>query len=178
VSSDPGSTISSPDPPKSRDEYLARVGASLSLLPERDRREILDEIRSHVTDRYADLPELEAAIAICDDLGSPEAYAAAFLAEYGVVAANSQASVASGRRALLAAGGTALALMSLSLVVFGLLNVLTPPAVGASWLRWRDLGLGNHGWLFLLTASWLLAAVTGIGAVTLLRRALQRIATR
>lgn len=168
MSFDPGSTGSSTSPPGTAEEYLARVAERLQVLPERDRGEILDETRSHIAERYGALPEPQAAAAAMADLGSPEAYAEAFLAEYGMT---EEAFARPSRRLIRSAGGVVLAILAGALLLFGLLNVLTPPSAESVWFIWRDVGLGRYGWFLLFAASWILAGVAAIGAAALLRRA-------
>ncbi|HSJ14074.1 MAG TPA: hypothetical protein VK939_06650 [Longimicrobiales bacterium] len=148
---------------------MRRVEARLHALPDRDRREILGEIRSHVAERYGTLADADAAAAVTADLGSPETCAEAFLAEYGVTETMSPG-FGQWRRMLLVAAGVALGLAAITFVVFGLLNVLTPPSAGSVWFIWRDVGLGRYGWLLLFGTSLILAAGAGIGAAALLRR--------
>jgi hypothetical protein len=170
VSSVPDSTNSSADPPATPGEYLARVGARLGGLPERERREALDELRSHIAERHAGLADADAAARLCAELGTPEGYAAAFLAEYGAPSEPPPAATAGAPRRARLVAGVGLAILALLLVGFGLINALAPPTADPGWLRWRDVGLGRRGWLVLFLASWLLAAAAAGGALALLRR--------
>jgi hypothetical protein len=162
---------SSDRPPRSVEEYLARLGERLGPLPEADRREILEETRGHLADRYADVPPERAAEHATRELGTPEEYAAAFLENYGVVeGAASPAAPGRGARVATFVGVALLATVAATMFLFGLIQILTPPWAESVWFIWRDVGLGDYGWLLLALASWSVAAGAAIAARALVRR--------
>lgn len=65
------------------EHYLSKLERELQALPTGDRAEILTEIRSHIFEASEKHPEREIA-RILDDMGTPEAVAARYLAQKGV----------------------------------------------------------------------------------------------
>lgn len=165
MSSDRDWTTSSDRPPRSVEEYLARLSEGLEPLPERDRRDILEETRAHLADRYADLSPVEAARTAVQELGDPGDYAAAFLENYGMVkgAADESRRGRSRRLAALAAA-ILVAGVAATAFLFGLVQILTAPSAKPVWFVWRDVGLGGHGWLLLALASWAVAGGAAVAA--------------
>ena len=80
-------------------EYLRRLRAGLSPLPESEREEIVRETAAHVLDRVEGTGDAARARAVLDELGEPEAYAARFVDNYRISSA-----LASGSPLALAGG--------------------------------------------------------------------------
>lgn len=169
MSSEADSTRSS-DSVDGVEEYLVRLESRLRALPEEERREILEETRSHVADRYGELPEREAAARVVAELGPPDQYADAFLESFGVAGEGTRAQA----RWVALAAAVVLAVFAVVLFLFGVLQAFTPPAAEPVWFIWRDVGLGDYGWIALAIAGWFLSAMAGLGAVILFRQARDR----
>lgn len=83
--------------PNEAEHFLRGLDRALSTLPGAERREILDEVRSHLADRAA-----QGATDLLRGFESPEAYAAAFFQERALASALAQGSSWAVGRALLA----------------------------------------------------------------------------
>lgn len=169
MSSSPGSTGSSTGPDGPVEGYLERLSAALSALPESDRREIVEETRSHIADRWGDLDPEAAERAALADLGPPEAYAAAFLENYDAGEPPRPGGPGARRVAALVAG-VALLGMAVAAGLFGLFQILTIPPSTPGWMTWRDVTLGDRGWALLLVACAILGVVLALAGTALVRR--------
>jgi HAAS domain-containing protein len=134
--------------PPDAEQFLKRVRQGLSTLEEKERDEIVNELRSHLLDRQA-----QNKADLLQGFEPPEILASAFLSEYALRGALAQGtSWAMGRALLIAARDSALVLLILfplillqicgaGFIALGLLKPLLPNHIGI-WVGGGNLNVG------------------------------------
>lgn len=134
--------------PKDAEQFLKSLRQGLSTLDEKERDEIVTELRSHLLDRQA-----QGKTDLLEGFEAPEILASAFLSEYALRGALAQGtSWAMGRALLIAARDSALVLLIVCplillqlcgacFIALGLLKPMMPGRIGM-WVGAGNLNLG------------------------------------
>lgn len=134
--------------PQDAEQFLKRVRQGLSTIDDKEREEIVNELRSHLLDRQA-----QGKADLLEGFEAPEILASAFVSEYALRGALAQGtSWAMARALLIAARDSALVLLIVfplillqicgaGLIVLGLLKPLLPEKIGI-WIGGGSFSLG------------------------------------
>ena len=146
------------------ESWLDELSAALAPLPRGDREEILAETRSHIADRWGPQDDPAVRRAVVEDLGPPREYARGFLENYDLGETENR------RRRTAARVSGAVALVAAAVAgLLALQQVLTIPPSTPGWLTWRDVTLGERGWISLLVAWAIVAVVLAVAGRRLWR---------
>ncbi|MEE4212781.1 MAG: DUF1700 domain-containing protein [Parvularcula sp.] len=135
-----------------RDNYLRTLASALGPLPATMRREILDELSSHVTDAYEAKGEggAETMREVLERIGSPQLVARSYIAEYRLAEGARTFSARKIASGLFRAIGTSFGLSFLSGAFIGLYAVpiiLMVAGIGKILVPSSGLFVHDQGWV-------------------------------